>query len=172
NSEGQPGPQDYGRSHAEGANMLANAVAPYGGVVIWRAFVYSNEVPTDRIRQAYDEFKPLDGEFRDNVFVQVKNGPLDFQPREPFHPLFGAMPETPLMMEFQITQEYTGQATHLVYQGALFEEVLRADTHARGSGSTVARVLTGEVDEYAMTGIAGVSNIGTDINWTGSHFNQ
>lgn len=172
NSEGQPGPQDYDRSHAEGANMLADAVAPHGGVVIWRAFVYSSEVPTDRIRQAYDEFKPLDGEFRDNVFVQVKNGPLDFQPREPFHPLFGAMPETPLMMEFQITQEYTGQATHLVYQGALFEEVLRADTHARGSGSTVARVLTGEVDEYAMTGIAGVSNIGTDINWTGSHFNQ
>src|SRR5690606_18305623 len=141
NSEGQPGPQDYGRSHAEGANMLANAVAPYGGVVIWRAFVYSNEVPTDRIRQAYDEFKPLDGEFRDNVFVQVKNGPLDFQPREPFHPLFGAMPETPLMMEFQITKEYTGQATHLVYLGALFEEVLKADTYAEGEGSTVARVI-------------------------------
>lgn len=172
NSEGQPGPQDYDRSHAEGANMLADAVAPHGGVVIWRAFVYSSEVPTDRIRQAYDEFKPLDGEFRDNVFVQVKNGPLDFQPREPFHPLFGAMPETPLMMEFQITQEYTGQATHLVYQGALFEEVLRADTYADGPGSTVARVLTGEVDDYPMTGIAGVSNIGTDINWVGSHFNQ
>ncbi|HEX6924586.1 MAG TPA: alpha-glucuronidase family glycosyl hydrolase [Longimicrobiaceae bacterium] len=172
NSEGQPGPQDYGRSHAEGANMLANAVAPYGGVVIWRAFVYSNEVPTDRIRQAYDEFKPLDGEFRDNVFVQVKNGPLDFQPREPFHPLFGAMPETPLMMEFQITKEYTGQATHLVYLGALFEEVLKADTYAEGEGSTVARVIDGSLHDYPMTGMAGVANIGTDFNWCGSHFNQ
>ena len=172
NSEGQPGPQDYGRSHAEGANMLADAVAPHGGTVIWRAFVYSSEVPTDRIRQAYDEFKPLDGEFRDNVFVQVKNGPLDFQPREPFHPLFGAMPGTPLMMEFQITQEYTGQTTHLVYQGALFEEVLRADTHADGEGSTVAKVLDGSLHGYPMTGIAGVSNIGNDINWSGSHFNQ
>ena len=172
NSEGQPGPQDYDRSHAEGANILADALAPHGGTVIWRAFVYSSEVPTDRIRQAYDEFKPLDGEFRDNVFVQVKNGPLDFQPREPFHPLFGAMPETPLMMEFQITQEYTGQTTHLVYQGALFEEVLRADTHAQGAGSTVARVIDGSLHDYPMTGVAGVSNIGNDINWTGSHFNQ
>ena len=147
-------------------------VAPHGGTVIWRAFVYSSEVPTDRIRQAYDEFKPLDGEFRDNVFVQVKNGPLDFQPREPFHPLFGAMPGTPLMMEFQITQEYTGQTTHLVYQGALFEEVLQADTHAEGAGSTVAKVLDGSLHGYPMTGIAGVSNIGNDINWSGSHFNQ
>jgi alpha-glucuronidase len=172
NSEGQPGPQDYQRTHAEGANMLADAVAPHGGVVIWRAFVYSSEVPTDRIRQAYDEFEPLDGTFRENVFVQVKNGALDFQPREPFHPLFGAMPETPLMMEFQVTQEYTGQATHLVYQGALFEEVLQADTHARGEGSTVAEVLDGSIHDYEMTGIAGVSNIGNDINWTGSHFNQ
>ena len=172
NSEGQPGPQDYDRSHAEGANMLADAVGPHGGIVVWRAFVYSNEEPTDRIRQAYDEFEPLDGTFRDNVFVQVKNGPLDFQPREPFHPLFGAMPETPLMMEFQVTQEYTGQATHLVYQGALFEEVLRADTYADGEGSTVARVIDGSLHDYPMTGMAGVSNIGNDINWTGSHFNQ
>lgn len=172
NSEGQPGPQDYDRSHAEGANMLADAVSPHGGVVIWRAFVYSNEEPTDRVRQAYDEFEPLDGEFRDNVFIQVKNGALDFQPREPFHPLFGAMPETPLMMEFQITQEYTGQATHLVYQGALFEEVLRSDTYAEGAGSTVAHVIDGSLHDYPMTGMAGVSNIGNDINWTGSHFNQ
>src|SRR5690606_730786 len=144
----------------------------HGGVVIWRAFVYSNEEPTDRVRQAYDEFEPLDGEFRDNVFIQVKNGALDFQPREPFHPLFGAMPETPLMMEFQITQEYTGQATHLVYQGALFEEVLRSDTYAEGAGSTVAHVIDGSLHGYPMTGMAGVSNIGSDFNWSGSHFNQ
>jgi alpha-glucuronidase len=113
NSEGQPGPQDYGRSHADGANMLADALASHGGVVMWRAFVYSSEQPDDRAKQAYTEFVPLDGKFRDNVIVQVKNGAIDFQPREPFHPLFGAMPKTPLMMEFQITKEYLGFATHL-----------------------------------------------------------
>jgi len=172
NSEGQPGPQDYKRSHADGANMLADAVAPHGGIVTWRAFVYSNEVPTDRVKQAYDEFTPLDGAFHPNVLVQVKNGPLDFQPREPFHPLFGAMPKTPLMMEFQITKEYLGQDTHLVYLGPLFEEVLRADTWAHGKGSTVASVIDGSLHGYARTGIAGVSNVGTDRNWTGSHFNQ
>ncbi|HET7371843.1 MAG TPA: alpha-glucuronidase family glycosyl hydrolase [Gemmatimonadaceae bacterium] len=172
NSEGQPGPQDYKRSHADGANMLADAVAPHGGLVMWRAFVYSNAVPADRVKQAYDEFKPLDGSFRDNVLVQVKNGPLDFQPREPFHPLFGAMPKTPLMMEFQITKEYLGQDTHLVYLGELFEEVLRSDTYAKGKGSTVARVIDGSLDGYRHTGIAGVSNIGTDRDWTGSQFNQ
>ncbi len=110
NSEGQPGPQNYGRTHADGANMLADALAPHGGVVMWRAFVYSNETPDDRFKQAYIEFKPLDGAFRKNVSIQVKNGPIDFQPREPFHPLFGAMPHTPLMMEFQLTQEYLGFA--------------------------------------------------------------
>ena len=134
NSEGQPGPQDYKRTHADGANMLADAVASHGGIVMWRAFVYSSDVPTDRVRQAYDEFKPLDGQFRDNVFVQVKNGALDFQPREPFHPLFGAMPKTPLMMEFQITKEYLGQDTHLAYLAPLFKEVLNADTYANGQG--------------------------------------
>ena len=134
NSEGQPGPQDYKRTHADGANMLADALAPHGGVAMWRAFVYSNTVPVDRIKQAYDEFKPLDGAFRDNVLVQVKNGPLDFQPREPFHPLFGAMPKTPLMMEFQITKEYLGQDTHLAYLGPLYEEVLNADTWAEWQG--------------------------------------
>jgi alpha-glucuronidase len=108
NSEGQPGPQDYGRSHADGANMFADALAPYGGIVMWRAFVYSQTSPDDRIRQAYDEFQPLDGDFRDNVLVQSKNGPLDFQPREPFHPLFGGMPETPLALELQVTKEYLG----------------------------------------------------------------
>lgn len=172
NSEGQPGPQDYRRSHADGANMLADAVAPHGGVVMWRAFVYSAEVPTDRVKQAYDEFAPLDGAFRENVFVQVKNGPLDFQPREPFHPLFGAMPRTPLMMEFQVTKEYLGQDTHLVFLGPYFEEVLDADTHAKGKGSTVARVVDGSLHGHARTGIAGVANIGTDRNWTGSQFNQ
>lgn len=172
NSEGQPGPQDYGRSHAEGANMLADAVAEHGGVVMWRAFVYSDDEPTDRVRQAYDEFEPLDGEFRDNVLVQVKNGPLDFQPREPFHPLFGAMPETPLMLELQITKEYLGMDTHLVYLGTMWEEVLDADTYARGPGSTVAKVVDGSLHDYALTGIAGVANTGTDRNWSGSHFNQ
>ena len=172
NSEGQPGPQDYKRTHADGANMLAEAVAPHGGIVMWRAFVYSNAVPLDRTKQAYDEFKPLDGAFRSNVLVQVKNGPLDFQPREPFHPLFGAMPKTPLMMEFQITKEYLGQDTHLAYLGPLFEEVLRSDTWAKGKGSTVASVIDGSLQHYARTGIAGVANIGTDRNWTGSQFNQ
>jgi len=172
NSEGQPGPQDYKRTHADGANMLADAVAPHGGIVMWRAFVYSNEVPLDRTKQAYDEFKPLDGAFRSNVLVQVKNGPLDFQPREPFHPLFGAMPKTPLMMEFQITKEYLGQDTHLAYLGPLFEEVLRSDTWAKGKGSTVASVIDGSLHHYARTGIAGVANVGTDRNWTGSQFNQ
>jgi alpha-glucuronidase len=171
NSEGQPGPQDYGRSHAEGANMLAEALAPHGGIVMWRAFVYSNEQPEDRAKQAYSEFKPLDGKFHPNVLIQVKNGPIDFQPREPFHPLFGAMPETPLMMEFQITQEYLGRATHLVYLAPLFKEVLGADTYARGPGSTVARVIDGTLHGYARTGIAGVSNIGTNRNWCGSVFN-
>ncbi|MDT3431172.1 alpha-glucuronidase family glycosyl hydrolase [Stenotrophomonas maltophilia] len=172
NSEGQPGPQDYGRSHADGANLLADALAPYNGVVMWRAFVYSHEVPEDRAKQAYSEFVGLDGAFRPNVIVQVKNGPIDFQPREPFHPLFGAMPRTPLMMELQITKEYLGFATHLVYLGTLYEEVLQSDTHARGEGSTVARVIDGSLEGHALTGIAGVANIGVDRTWSGSHFDQ
>ncbi|MFN4295814.1 MAG: alpha-glucuronidase family glycosyl hydrolase [Brevundimonas sp.] len=172
NSEGQPGPQDYGRNHADGANMLADAVAPHGGVVMWRAFVYDDGVPTDRAMQAYDEFVPLDGRFRDNVIVQVKNGPIDFQPREPFHPLFGATPETPLMMEFQITKEYLGFATHLAYLGPLYEEVLDADTHVRGPGSTVAEVVDGSLFGHRLTGMAGVANTGSDRNWSGSQFDQ
>ena len=177
NSEGQPGPQDYGRSHADGANMLAAAVAPHGGIVMWRAFVYSHEQPDDRAKQAYSEFVPLDGKFADNVIVQVKNGAIDFQPREPFHPLFGAMPRTPLMMEFQITKEYLGFATHLVYQGALYEETLESDTMARGKGSTVARVIDGSLPgdtpaKRRLTGMAGVANIGSDRNWSGSQFDQ
>lgn len=167
NSEGQPGPQNYGRSHAEGANMLARAVKPFHGIVMWRAFVYDNDVPVDRTKQAYDEFKPLDGKFESNVLVQVKNGPLDFQPREPFHPLFGAMPSTPLMMEFQITQEYLGQATHLVFLAPLFKEVLDADTWAKGQGSTVGKVVDGSLENHELTGMAGVANIGNDRNWCG-----
>lgn len=172
NSEGQPGPQDYGRSHADGANLLADALAPHGGTVMWRAFVYSHEEPDDRAKQAYTEFVPLDGKFRDNVLVQVKNGAIDFQPREPFHPLFGAMPKTPLMMEFQITKEYLGFATHLVYLGPLYEETLKADTYAKGKGSTVTKVIDGSLDGHALTGMAGVANIGADRNWSGSHFDQ
>ncbi|UNK51187.1 alpha-glucuronidase [Lysobacter sp. S4-A87] len=172
NSEGQPGPQDYGRTHADGANMLADAVKPHGGVVMWRAFVYSHEEPDDRAKQAYSEFVPLDGKFRDNVIVQVKNGAIDFQPREPFHPLFGAMPKTPLMMEFQITKEYLGFATHLAYLGPMYQETLEADTHRRGKGSTVAKVVDGSLHKYALTGMAGVANIGSDRNWSGSQFDQ
>ncbi|HET9053917.1 MAG TPA: alpha-glucuronidase family glycosyl hydrolase, partial [Cyclobacteriaceae bacterium] len=172
NSEGQPGPQNYGRSHAEGANMLADAVHEHGGIVMWRAFVYDDNVPHDRATQAYTEFKPLDGTFRDNVLVQVKNGPIDFQPREPFHPLFGAMPETPLMMEFQITQEYLGFSTHLVYLASMFKETLQADTYAQGKNSTVARVVDGSLDSHTLTGIAGVANMGTDRNWCGHPFAQ
>jgi alpha-glucuronidase len=172
NSEGQPGPQSYGRSHADGANMLAKALQPYHGVVIWRAFVYSAEDPTDRAKQAYNEFVPLDGEFMDNVLVQAKNGPIDFQPREPFHPLFGAMPNTPLMIEFQITQEYLGFSTHLVFLPKLFEEVLQADTYAKGKGSTVGKVIDGSLFHNKISGMAGVSNIGNDLNWTGHPFAQ
>ncbi|MBK7872241.1 MAG: alpha-glucuronidase [Saprospiraceae bacterium] len=172
NSEGQPGPQNYQRSHADGANMLADALAPHNGVVMWRAFVYDNNVPDDRAKQAYNEFKPLDGTFRSNVLIQVKNGPIDFQPREPFHPLFGAMPKTPLMMEFQITQEYLGQATNLVYLATMWKECLESDTYAKGQGSTVAKVIDGTLHEYSMTSMAGVANIGNERNWTGHPFGQ
>ena len=170
NSEGQPGPRAYGATHADGANMLAAAVGPHGGVVMWRAFVYADTDPSDRAKQAYTEFKPLDGTFADNVLVQVKNGAIDFQPREPFHPLFGAMPKTPLMIEFQITKEYLGFATHLAYLGPLFEETLAART-GRGA-ETVATVVDGSSEGHRLTGIAGVANIGRDRDWSGSTFNQ
>jgi alpha-glucuronidase len=172
NSEGQPGPQDYHRTHADGANMLAAAVAPHGGIIMWRAFVYSQDNREDRIKQGYDEFKPLDGQFRDNVLVQVKNGPLDFQPREPVHPLFGAMPKTPLMLEVQITKEYLGLNTNLAYLGTMWQEVLSTDTYAAGKGSTVRRVIDGSLQGYRQTGMAGVANVGADHNWSGSHFAQ
>ena len=171
-SEGQPGPQDYKRTHADGANMLADALAAHGGIVMWRTFVYSQANKDDRAKQAYEEFKPLDGHFRANVLLQTKNGPIDFQPREPFHPLFGAMPKTPLMMEFEITKEYLGFATHLVYLGPLYEEVLSSDTMERGKGSTVAKVIDGSLEGHVLSGMAGDANIGTDRNWCGSDFNQ
>jgi alpha-glucuronidase len=162
NSEGQPGPQDYGRTHADGANMLADALNPHGGVVIWRAFVYGR-TSEDRAKQAYDQFQPLDGAFRPNVIVQVKNGPIDFQPREPFHPLFGAMPKTRVAIEVQLTKEYLGESTHIAYLGTMWSEVLRSRT-ARPKPSS--RVMD------SVSAIAGVANVGSDRSWTGSDFDQ
>jgi len=144
NSEGQPGPQDFGRTHADGANMLADALKPYGGIIMWRAFVYSSN-DKDRAKQAYNEFVPLDGQFHDNVIIQVKNGPIDFQPREPFSALFGAMKKTPVMPEFQITQEYLGHSIHLVFLSTMWEECLQSDTYQQGKGSTVAKCTDGTV---------------------------
>jgi alpha-glucuronidase len=167
NSEGQPGPQDYGRTHADGANLLADALAPHGGIVMWRAFVYDQRVPADRIRQAYDDFQPLDGRFHSNVVVQIKNGPLDFQPREPFHPLFGAMPRTPLAAELQITQEYLGASVHLAYLAPMWRECLESDTFAAGPGSTVARIVDGSLNHHSLSVIAGVANTGSERNWRG-----
>ena len=167
NSEGQPGPQDYGRTHADGANLLADALAPHGGIVMWRAFVYAAENATDRVKQAYNEFRPLDGKFHDNVVIQIKNGPLDFMPREPFSPLFGGLARTPMALELQITQEYLGCSTQLAYLGPLWKEVLDADTYATGPGSTVARAIDGSQRGHALSVIAGVANTGTDRNWTG-----
>ncbi len=172
NSEGQPGPGDYHRTHADGANMMAEAVGPHGGIVMWRAFVYSEHDARDRAKQASYEFQPLDGQFAPNVLLQIKNGAIDFQPREPFHPLFGAMPKTNEMLEVQITKEYLGQATHLVYSTALYEETLKADTFGQGKGTTVAKVIEGGIGNHQLTGMAGVANIGSDRNWSGSDFNQ
>ena len=148
NSEGQPGPCDFGRTHADGANMLAKALRPYGGLVMWRAFVYSPSDP-DRAKQAYVEFNPLDGKFDENVMVQVKNGPVDFQPREPYSPLFAGMPGTPLIAELQITQEYLGHANHLAYLAPMWKEFFE------------------EAPSDNIKGVAGVANIGNDENMTG-----
>ena len=172
NSEGQPGPKDYGRTHAEGANVLADALAPHGGSVIWRAFIYDEDVDPDRAKRAYIEFMKLDGQFRPNVLIQVKNGAIDFQPREPFHPLFGALKQTPVVAEIQATQEYLGQAKHLVYLGTMWKEFLDADTHAKGKGSTVAKSIQGEIHPYRLTGMVSVANPGVDTNWCGHHFSQ
>ena len=153
NSEGEPGPQDFGRTHADGANMLANALKPHNGVVMWSAFVYKPQ-SSDRANQAYDEFMPLDGQFADNVIIQVKNGPIDFQPREPYSPLFTAMKKTPMMVEFQLTQEYLGAANHLVYLAPLWQEFFTF------------------VKPGSIKAMAGVANIGDDTNWCGHHFAQ
>ena len=155
NSEGQPGPFDYGRSHADGANMLADALAPYGGIVMWRSFVYgAKHQGEDRVKQAVSEFAELDGQFRPNVILQSKNGPLDFQPREPYAPIFDHMKQTPQMAELQITQEYLGQSKHLVYLAPMWQEFFSF------------------VKPERLVGIAGVANIGLDTNWCGHHFSQ
>jgi alpha-glucuronidase len=172
NSEGQPGPRTYNRTHADGANMLAAALAPHQGVVMWRAFVYDMKPGYDRAGAAYENLQPFDGKFASNVLLQVKNGPIDFQPREPFHPLFGAMPKTNLMPELQITQEYLGFSNHLAFLAPMWREFFSADTYAKGRGSTVTKVVDGSVDKHQLTGIAGVANTGTDRNWTGHHFLQ
>jgi alpha-glucuronidase len=181
-SEGQGGPNDSGantgggRTVTQGANMLAQALEDSGGtprgVVIWRTFVYDKAVDADRVKRAYKEFIGLDNSFNDNVIVQTKNGPFDFQPREPFHPLFGAMSQTNMGMEFQITQEYLGHSTHLVYVAPQWKEVLDFDTYAAGAGSTVGKVVDGTVHARNRTMIAGVANIGSDTNWCGHHFAQ
>jgi alpha-glucuronidase len=171
NSEGQPGPKTYGRSHAEGANVLADALAPHKGNIMWRAFVYETDDP-DRAMSAYVEFTRLDGQFRPNVAVQAKNGPVDFMPREPFHPLFGGMKQTPVIAEIQATQEYTGQAKHLVYLGTMWKEFLDSDTFAKGPGSTVGKVLAGKIYPGRITGMVSVTNPGLDTNWCGHHFSQ
>ncbi len=171
-SEHRPGPFTYGRDHADGANMLADALAPHGGIVIWRCFVYNcmqdwRDRSTDRARAAYDHFTPLDGKFKDNVILQIKNGPMDFQVREPVSPLFGAMKRTNQVMEFQVTQEYTGQQRHLCYLVPQWKEVLDFDTHAKGQGSYVKRIADGSLFRPKHSGFAAVSNIGDDDNWTG-----
>ena len=153
NSEGEPGPMDFGRTHADGANMLAGALKPHKGIVMWRAFVY-NPQSSDRANQAYEEFMPLDGQFADNVIIQIKNGPIDFQPREPYSPLFTAMQKTPMMVEFQITQEYLGAANHLVYLAPMWQEFCSF------------------VKPGSLRAMAGVANIGDDTNWCGHHFAQ
>ena len=167
NSEGQPGPLTYKRTHADGANMLAAAVAPHGGVVMWRAFVYEPELGKDRISQAYDSLKPFDGKFAANVLLQVKNGPLDFMPREPFHQLFGGMPNTQVMPELQVTQEYLGHSQQLAFLAPMWREFFDADTHAKGPGSTVTKVVDGSLFGGKISAIAGVANTGSDRNWTG-----
>ena len=171
NSEGQPGPFDYGRTHAEGANMLADALKPYGGIVMWRSFVYgSKHKGEDRVKQAVSEFKDLDGQFHDNVILQSKNGPLDFQPREPYAPIFDNMHKTTQMVEFQIAHEYTGQAKHLVYLAPMWKEFF--SYVAPPSASTLDDKSQTSASNNTLTGVAGVSNIGDDANWCHHDFSQ
>ena len=176
-SEFRPGPFTYGRNHADGANMLAASLKPYNGLVIWRCFVYSctqnwRDRETDRANAAYDNFMPLDGCFADNVLLQIKNGPMDFQVREPVSPLLGGLRNTNIMLEFQITQEYTGQQKHLFYLAPMWKEVLDFDTYSNGEGSMVKKILAGTDFNNRLSGIAAVSNIGNDSNWTGHDLAQ
>lgn len=171
-SEGRPGPFTYGRGHVEGANVLARALKPFNGKLIWRCFVYNHlqdwrDRKTDRARAAYDTFQPLDGQFLDNVILQIKNGPMDFQVREPVSPLFGALQKTNQVLELQITQEYTGQQKDVCYLIPQWKEVLDFDTYAKGEGSTVKAIVNGSLFGNQYGGMVGVSNIGDDINWTG-----
>lgn len=171
-SEGRPGPFTYGRTQAEGANMLADAVAPFGGKILWRCFVYNcrqdwRDTKTDRARAAYDYFLPLDGSFRDNVILQIKNGPMDFQVREPVTPLFGALKKTNTMIEFQIAQEYTGQQRHVCYLMPWFRQVLEQDMCAPGVPSRVADLVSGRSFGNKNCGMTAVCNTGNDENWTG-----
>ena len=173
-SEGQPGPGTYNRTHAQGANCIAAALAPHGGVCIWRAFVYATSIDTDRMKRAYKEFKPLDSvnAFSGNVILQAKNGPYDFQPREPVQPLFGGFHNTHVGMEFEITLEYLGQGIQLVYMGPYWKEVFDFDTYENGAGSTVGKVIDGTRNNDTVTCVSGVSNIGDSTNWCGHHFHQ
>lgn len=171
-SEGRPGPFTYGRTHADGANMLADAVKPYGGIIIWRCFVYNcqqdwRDKKTDRARSGYDNFMPLDGKFRDNVILQIKNGPMDFQVREPVSPLFGGLRHTNQMLEVQIAQEYTGQQRHVCYLIPMFREVLSFCTWCEKEKSEVRDIITGQTYGQKNCGIAAVANTGNDENWTG-----
>lgn len=152
--------------------MLAAAVAPHQGIIMWRAFVYDMKPGYDRAGAAYENLQPFDGKFAPNVLLQVKNGPIDFQPREPFHPLFGGMPHTQVMPELQITQEYLGFSNHFVFLAPMWREFLDSDTFAAGHGSTVTKVVDGTVSRQRLTGIAGVANTGSDRNWTGHHMLQ
>ena len=172
NSEGMPGPQEYHRTHADGANMLAEALKPYGGRVLWRAFVYGSKVDPDRAKDANIEFARLDGQFADNAFIQIKNGPIDFQPREPLSPLFVNLKKTRMVLELQITQEYLGHASDLVYLGTQFKEYLGFDFGCPGPGTTVAAIIEGKVWGLRPSIIAGVANTGSDRNWTGHEFAQ
>jgi alpha-glucuronidase len=172
-SEGQPGPETtYNIDHASGANPIAEKLDARGGLLIWRTFVHDKSLDADRVKRPYIQFTPLDGQFRSNVILQCKNGPFDFQPREPIHPLFGGMPNTAMGMEFQITQEYLGHSTHLVYNAPMWKEVLDFDTYASGADSTVAKVIDGSLNAHSQSMIAGVANIGSDTNWCGHHFAQ
>lgn len=172
NSEGMPGPQDYGRSHADGANMLARILKPFNGILMWRTFVYNADADPDRAKRPYKEFVELDGRFDDNVILQAKNGPLDFQPLEPVQPIFGAMPQTNVMAELQITQEYLGHSTYLVYLLPMWRHFFDFDTYCSGEGSSVAKLSTGEIYPGRISAIAGVANTGNDENWCGHHFAQ